>query len=140
MANPFSSAAKSSGAAKMRAMGGRASKATGGAAIAAKACGGGTSSSGGSDMKAPGYKSGGRLDKIRRDKGGVHKRTKLNVQAPEDVVPPPPAAAAVPGAMAAPPMPPGIMKRGGKVHKARGGGITAGAETGVGRLQKAHMR
>ena len=72
MANPFSSAAKSSGAAKMRAMGGRIGKANGGAADKPHGEAAHETPKGKPDLKASGYKSGGRLDKIRRDKGGVH--------------------------------------------------------------------
>lgn len=116
------------------------------------------------EMPVEGKKSGGRLDKYARggrakskSKGGHH--TKINIMvAPKGPHPadgaapaapplgasPPPGAAGLPPGLGAgpggPPMPPpGMMKRGGKVKFARGGkiGMTAGAETGEGRLQKA---
>lgn len=115
--------------------------------------------------KVHGHKSGGRLDK--RARGGGTKKGKHHTQVnivvaphhggspspdvggapagagigppplpPGGPMPPPPGAGAMP-----PPggMPPGPMKRGGRAYKRGGGtGMTAGAESGPGRLEKAH--
>lgn len=94
------------------------------------------------DRKVEGKASGGRLDKYAR--GGAAKKkgdTNINIvlapqgkePAPPPMMPPPmpiPPPVAPPGGGPGGP-PPGMMQRGGKVV------MTAGAETGKGRLQKA---
>lgn len=147
MANPYSSACASSGKAKMRAIGGfKHGGGAHGATIKKAMAAHDKQQHGGkhTDLKAIGLKGGGRLDKPRRDKGGMHKRTKLNISA---AAPPMPPDAMTPNAMPPPgmsagPMPgPGMMKRGGFVKKYAGGGrigkypISGGADSGVGRLQ-----
>lgn len=101
------------------------------------------------EMKVEGRASGGRLDKFAR--GGKTKSGKTNINiviAPQGSPPAPGGARAAPvpipvggpppmpppgaGGPGGPPMPPpGMMQRGGRAK------LTAGAETGVGRLQKA---
>lgn len=115
------------------------------------------------EAKMHGHKSKHRLDKFARGggaKGKHHTQVNIAVVAPHRGSPSP-AAGAPPGGGAAPPLPPAggpplppkgmpmpppgagggmpPMKRGGRVYK-RGGriGMTAGADSGVGRLQKAH--
>jgi hypothetical protein len=112
------------------------------------------------EAKMHGHKSGGRLDKYARGgptKGKHHTQVNIAVVAPHKGSPP--GAGAPPGGMASPPMPPpggppmggppmpppgpggGMppMKRGGRTYKRGGGiGMTAGADSGPGRLQKAH--
>lgn len=105
------------------------------------------------EMKVEGRASGGRLDKFARGGRAKHKgnNTKINiVVAPKGPHPADGAAPPVPmgpppmggGPLAGPPMggpppglggpkPPGMMNRGGRLK------MTAGADTGVGRLQKA---
>lgn len=160
MANPYSSACQATGRAKMKALGGstyaRGGSAKGGSAIKSaimahekreRAAG----------LNVHGKKGGGRLDKPRRDKGGMHKRTKLNVSAPKGISPdmlggdmappmPPSPTPMPPPGMSAGPMPmPGMMKRGGFIKKARGGAVKlistkypylkGGVESGEGRLR-----
>lgn len=98
------------------------------------------------EMKVEGKASGGRLDKFAR--GGKTKSGKTNINiviAPQGSPPAPEGARAAPvpipvggpppmpppGAGGPPMPPPGMMQRGGRAK------MTAGAETGVGRLQKA---
>jgi len=103
------------------------------------------------EMKVEGKASGGRLDKFARGGRAKHKgnNTKINiVVAPKGPHPADGAAPPIPlgpppmggGPLAGPPpgmppmggpKPPGMMARGGRLH------MTAGAETGKGRLQKA---
>lgn len=115
------------------------------------------------ETKMEGHKSGGRLDKYARGGATKHKgkhHTQVNVivaphrgspspggdaPAGAGAVPPPPLPGGPPPGGPPPMMPPpgggGMppMKRGGRAY-ARGGkiGMTAGAESGEGRLQKAH--
>lgn len=114
---------------------------------------------GGGEIKVPGMKSGGRLDKFAR--GGAAKKkpqTQVNIAIvspqkedkdeapmmppmppPIGAAPPPPPPKGPPGAgpgmpvggpLAGPMNPPGMMKRGGGVK------MKGGADTGVGRLDK----
>jgi len=158
MANPYASQCKSSGAMKARAVGGGVkSDAAQDKGLIRKAMGAHDKQQhGGSktDLSVVGLKRGGRLDRPRRDKGGLHKKFATNVSAavpPEDLVSPAPTGLPPPG-MSSGPMPnTGLMQnRGGSVKKASGGAIsslsepkfpkkmTAGADSGPGRLEKAH--
>lgn len=141
MAHPYSSACKSSAKAKTRAMGGslpmqvnvdqetklkdrmvegfRAAKET--------------SPREALQSQGAGRKRGGRLDKPRRDKGGVHKRSKLNVSAPK--LGPEMGAPAVEAPMPMAPSPTTAIPPDMMAGMKRGGKLKGGAESGVGRLQ-----
>lgn len=111
------------------------------------------------EAKMHGHKSAKRMDKFAR--GGAAKKGKHHTQvnvivAPHRGSPSPGGAPAGAGAVPPPPLPggpmppPGVgpggpppgmppMNRGGRAYKRGGGiGMTAGADSGVGRLQKAH--
>ena len=112
------------------------------------------------ETKMHGHKGHHRLDKFARGgKTKHHTQVNIAVVAPHKGGSPSPGAGAPPGAGALPPgplpggpppggLPPGgpppgagmpPMKRGGRAYKHGGGiGMTAGADSGEGRLQKAH--
>lgn len=163
MANPYAHHARKTGLAKMRALGGRAHSDVAQDRKLIKSMldehekkemkvEGSLRHSG---LKAHGKARGGRLDKPRRDKGGVHKKSKINIMAP-----PVPATDPGLGAPSPTPMPPpGMssgplpnvpgMRKGGKLKTyARGGAVgghkfikmKAGKDSGVGRLELTHKQ